>query len=46
MNRDDVHLKKIAKLMFNEFEKYWFEFYFILIIAVILDSHYKLQFIG
>ena len=31
--------------MFEKFEKYWSEFSLILAIVVILDSHYKLQFV-
>lgn len=38
-------MKDIGKRMLEKFLKYWSNFCTILIIAVILDPHYKLQFV-
>ena len=43
MKGHDVQFKNMIKLIF---EKYWFGFSLILVITMILDPHYKLQFMG
>ncbi|KAK9192649.1 hypothetical protein WN944_003342 [Citrus x changshan-huyou] len=41
----DGYIKDMGKMMLEKFVKYWSNFCTILTIAVILDPHYKLQFV-
>ena len=43
---EDEHKKLMATQMISKFKKYWLEFSEVLVIAVILDPHYKLHLVN
>ena len=45
LKSNDEYMKNMAALMMAKFEKYWSNFSLTLAIAVILDPHYKIDFV-